>query len=48
MKMKNINEEVKRFWAINRYAEKYIIEQEAPIPPLPGEIFLTYLQKVDL
>ena len=36
MKMKNINEEVKRFWAINRYAEKYIIEQEAPIPPLPG------------
>ncbi len=36
MEMKNINEELKRFWAINRYAEKYIIEQEAPIPAQPA------------
>lgn len=37
MEMKNINEELKRFRAINKYAEKLIIEQE---PPLPDDIWI--------
>ena len=34
--MKNINEELKRFNAINKYAEKLIIEQEPPLPAPPA------------